>query len=105
MPPQIREAKKERVDLCCHTNQKQMLVVYHELQEAQHCHNMKVSYSVKIVFENPLFVHLWEDDANAPLIVHSQNTVSIEVSSNIFQHHHLKDNNIGSITNVKFEHE
>jgi len=57
------------------------------------------------VFENPLSVQLWEDDAHARLIVHSQNTVPIKDSSNIYQHHHLKDNNIGTINNVKLEHD
>jgi len=57
------------------------------------------------VLENPLDVQLWKVDVNASAIFHSHNTVLIEDSSNIFQHRHLKDNNIGSINNVKLENE
>jgi len=50
-------------------------------------------------------VQPWKDGANAPVLFYSHNTIPIEDSSNIFQHHHLKDNNIGSINNAKLENE
>lgn len=83
----------------------EMLVAYHLLLEAQCSHMLKVSYSDKIVLENPLDVQQWEDGTKAPLIFHYHNTVPIEDSFNIFLNHHLKYHKIGSINNVKLQHD